>query len=300
MPNLVTLGKDPTIVKSYDEASGVYSYQTRHFHIQTKMDLHTDVLTQLAYVCESTLLYARALPLGLSRQIEPGTRYRVLLYEHYEDYVRNGGFPGSAGIYLGHHDAILIPLLHSGIRRAENGTFEKNPDQDYKVIIHEVTHLLTPKTYFKPGVQGWLSEGVAEYLAFTDYSRWGFRADNPIHSIRESDVAYGPQKKGGRVLGEKITMPDLKDFMLRANEEFREDPNALYGRSLLLVTYFLFWDEDGNKRAIQEFLQVIRSNPKTNNFEEAYQKLLGNRTTEQLEEQIATAWRRRKVYLSFL
>ncbi len=101
---------------------------------------------------------------------------------------------------------------------------------------------------------------------------------------------------GGRALGKEITLPDLKTFMLQSYSSFLEEAQLNYGVGLLITYYFLQMDGDGDAKRIKDFLKALR---KGKDREEALNVLLDGRTFEELEADIAKAWKRRGVELTF-
>ena len=69
-----------------------------------------------------------------------------------------------------------------------------------------------------------------------------------------------------------------------------------YGVGLLITYYFLQMDGDGDAKRIKDFLKALR---KGKDREEALNVLLDGRTFEELEADIAKAWKRRGVELTF-
>ena len=106
----------------------------------------------------------------------------------------------------------------------------------------------------------------------------------------------GDEQRGGRVLGTEIEMSSLKSFMLQDYASFQEQPQIGYGCGLLLTTYFLHMDGNGDGKRIKAFLKALRDGKEG---EGALKVLLDGRTFEKLQEDITKAWSRKGVDFTF-
>ena len=169
-------------------------------------------------------------------------------------------------------------------------------DKSSKTLPHELTHQLTPNAYFEKGSMGWFSEGLAEYVAATPYRAGTFMVRGNQKDIIDYVTGYGSKDMGGRALGTEIRMPALKTFMLQSYPEFLEQPQLNYGCGLLVTTYFLHMDGAGDGKRIKAFLQALHDGKE---HEEAFKVLLDGRSFEQLQDELAKAWKRKGVEFTF-
>ena len=109
-------------------------------------------------------------------------------------------------------------------------------------------------------------------------------------------TGYGSKNMGGRALGEEITLPHLKEWMLMDYQKFLANPQVNYGAALLITTYFLLIDRDGDAARIRQFLKALHEGK---SGKDAIDVLLDGDTFESLQEQISKGLRRHRVKLTF-
>ena len=84
--------------------------------------------------------------------------------------------------------------------------------------------------------------------------------------------------------------------MLQGYGNFVARANFNYGLGLLITTYFFHLDEDGERVAINAFLQALRNGKEG---EEALAALRNGRSWDELETAISKGWRGRGVTIRF-
>ena len=109
-------------------------------------------------------------------------------------------------------------------------------------------------------------------------------------------TGYGSKDRGGRALGTEIRLPALKNFMLQDYSDFLEDAQRNYGCALLLTTYFLHMDGDGDGKRIKAFLKALQEGK---DGEKSLSLLLDGRTFMGLQGDFIQAWSRKGVDFSF-
>jgi hypothetical protein len=174
------------------------------------------------------------------------------------------------------------------------GGYRFDYDGSNKTLPHELTHQLCDIEYFSSGSVGWFSEGLAEYIATTPYRSGKFMVRSNLDEIRDYVTAYGEKGRGGRALGEEIEAPDLKEFMLQPYQSFTANGNFNYGMGLLLTYYFFQMEDD--RTNIVAFLKALKAGKQG---QDAIDALLNGRSYEQLQEQVAKAWKSRGVRITF-
>ena len=193
----------------------------------------------------------------------------------------------------------MVPLTSLGVKKVGSG-YMRDRDKSDGTLIHELTHQLTPSDYYNPGAMGWFSEGLAEYLTATPYRNGRFKVKNTLEDITDYATAYGKKGNRGRALGTKISAPRLKDFMLMSYSEFTGPrANFNYGFGLMLTTYFMMLDGDGDAGHLKDFLKELRSIGRGGDSTKAVEKLLGGRTYEEMEKDVSKSWKRKGVKISF-
>lgn len=295
-PDRIKFGEDPEIAIVEEDAENQrFVYESANYRYLCDVRLSKSVVKGFAVMFEATHLFCRSLPLGLDGVQKTAGKLQIRLFEDFDDYVQAGGPAASAGVFIGGKAEVLVPLTSLGVRPVGSG-YMLDRDKSSKTLPHELTHQLTPTLYFKPGALGWFTEGIAEYVAVTPYRAGAFSVRNNHSDIVAYVTGYGSKDMGGRALGKEIRMPDLKTFMLQGYEAFLEQTQLNYGCGLLITYYFLQMDGEGDGKRVKAFLNGLREG-KTG--EDALAALLDGRTFDQLEVEIAKAWGRRGIELTF-
>ncbi len=295
-PDRITFNGDPEINIVEENADAKrFIYESANYRYVCDVRLSKMVVKGFALMFEATNLYCAQLPLYLNGGSPAGGKHQILLFEKIEDYVMAGGPPGSAGVFIGGRNLVMVPLESLGVRPVGSG-YMQDRDKSNKTLPHELTHQLTPRAYFREGSMGWFSEGLAEYVAVTPYRAGSFGVRTNLRDIIQYATAYGEDGKGGRALGTKISLPRLRDFMLQPYDKFTGNAQINYGCGLLITTYFFHFDGNGDGRRIKMFLQALRDKKEG---DEALAVLLDGRTFEQLETEIVKAWKPKGVDFTF-
>lgn len=295
-PESVKFSEDPEINTVEEDAEKKrFVYESANYRYVCDVRLAKSLVKGFAVLFEATHLYCRTLPLAFDGGTKIDGKYQILLFEKLESYEAAGGPPGTAGVFMGRKNAVLVPLTSLGVRPVGSG-YMLDRDKSSATIPHELTHQLSPRAYFAEGAVGWFSEGIAEYVATTPYRGGSFNIRGNQKAIIEYVTAYGAKDMGGRALGTEIEMPSMKSFMLQDYASFQEDPQLGYGCGLLITNYFLHLDGDGDGKRIKAFLKALRDGLKG---DEALKVLLDGRSFEKLQEDFTKAWSRKGVDFTF-
>jgi len=284
-------------VAEEDENKKRFVYHSPNYEFICDVRLSKNVVKKFATLFEATREYCRLLPIATMKAHVPGAQFRnkILLFETKETYIANGGPPSSAGVYKsrGKSGIVMVPLTSLGVKKVGNGYMYDYKGQN-KVLPHELVHQLTDREYYSPGSVGWFSEGLSDYVAVTPYRSGKYNVKTNISSIKEYATSYGKKGRGGRNLGEEIYAPDLKGYMLQSYSSFVNNANFNYGFGLLVTTYFFHMEDDTTN--IINFLKALKEGKKG---EEALDVLLNGRSWDEMEAQIAKAWRSKGVKITF-
>jgi hypothetical protein len=296
-PQTIRFAEDPQIqTVTEDKDKKRFVYESSHYRFVCDVRLSQQVVKGFAVMFESTYQYCRALPLGISGGATTDGKYQVILFETKESYVQAGGPPTSAGVFMPGKNVVMVPLTSLGVRKVGSG-YMLDRDQTSGTLVHELTHQLTPNPYYSAGAMGWFSEGLAEYTTATPYRSGSFKVKSNFDDIVAYATAYGKSDSKGRALGTQIKAPALKDFFLMSYGQFTgANPNFNYGFGLILTTYFLHLDGEGDAARAKAFLKILRTGKKG---QEALNVLLDGRSYEEMEEAIAKAWKRKGVEIKF-
>lgn len=295
-PERIKFSEDPEINTVEEDAEKKrFVYESTNYQYICDVRLSRSVVKGFAVMFEATHLYCRTLPLAINGGQKDEGKHQILLFEKFEDYVKAGGPPSSAGVFIGGRGVVMVPLTSLGVRPVGSG-YMLDRDKSNKTLPHELVHQLTPQAYFSPGSTGWFSEGIAEYVAVTPYRSGGYAVRGNQRAIFDYATGYGAKDMGGRALGTEIKLPALKSFMLQSYSQFLSAPQLNYGSGLLLTNYFLHLDGEGDGKRMKAFLQSLHDGKKG---EGALAYLLDGRSFEQLEKDIIKSWGRKGVDFTF-
>lgn len=292
-PRLVSTDLDLTITEETKD-DGSFVYQSPHYAFHTKTRLGKSVVKRFAVLFEATREYVQRLPIA-SMKAQQTKRYEIFLFDTDQEYYQAGGLEGSAGVYIGSKDVILVKCESLGLIRRSN-SWAVDYDRTNKTLPHEITHQLTDREYYERGAMGWFSEGMAEYVAITPYRSGKFMVNKVHSSVEEYVTGFSRKDRRGRNLGKDILMPSIKEYMLMSYGDFFADAQTNYGVAALLVTYFCHYDGEGDAARLKKFLAALKQGEKG---EAALKFLLDGRSFSELEDEIFRAWKKRGVSLSF-
>lgn len=295
-PDRITFTEDPE-VNTIEENAGTkrFIYESANYRYICDVRLSKMVVKGFAVMFEATNLYCSTIPLGLNGGSPAKGKHQILLFENKEDYIKAGGPPSSAGVFISGKNIVMVPLESLGVRPVGSG-YMLDRDKSNKTLPHELVHQLTPGPYYRAGSRGWFSEGIAEYISVTPYRAGSYNVRNNFRDIVQYATAYGEDGRGGRAIGTKIKLPPLKKWMLQSYDSFTDNPQINYGCGLLITTYFFHLDGDGSGTRIKSFLKALRDKKEG---EEALAVLLDGRSFEQLELEITKAWGRKGIDFTF-
>ena len=295
-PERIKFSEDPevnTVEENVEKKR--FIYESANYRYVCDVRLSKSVVKGFAVMFEATQLYCSSIPLGINGGDKTQGKLPILLFENFDDYVKAGGPPQSAGVFIGGRGVVMVPLTSLGVRPVGSG-YMLDRDKSSKTLPHELTHQLTPHVYFSLGAMGWFSEGLAEYISVTPYRAGTYSVRGNLKDIIDYATGYGSKEMGGRGLGTKIELPALKDFMLQSYPSFLEQPQLNYGAGLLITTYFLHLDGEGDAKRIKGFLKALQ---RGESGEKSLDLLLDGRTFPELESDIIKAWSRKGVDFSF-
>lgn len=294
-PDRIKFSEDPEIATIEENAEQKrFIYESANYRYVCDVRLAKSVVKGFAVMFEATHLYCRTLPLGINGGNKDG-KHQILLFEEFDDYVKAGGPPSSAGVFIGGRGVVMVPLTSLGVRPV-GSSYMLDRDKSSKTLPHELTHQLTPRCYYAEGAQGWFTEGISEYVAVTPYRAGSYAVRGNMKDIVDYATGYGSKDMGGRALGKKIKLPPLKSFMLQSYSDFLEQPQLNYGCGLLITNYFLHLDGEGDAKRIKAFLKALHEGIQG---EEALAFLLDGRSFEKMEEEIVKGWSRRGIDFTF-
>lgn len=296
-PDRVKFEGDPEIVTVEENADeSQFIYESANYRYNCDVRLANSVVKGFAVMFEATHQYVRALPLAVNGGAKKEGKYQIFLFESESAYRSAGGPPGSAGVYIGGKNIVMVPLTSLGVQKVGSG-YMLDRDKSSKTLPHELVHQLTPIPYYVSGSKGWFTEGIAEYVATTPYYRSGmYNVKMNSRSIIEYATAYGKDGTGGRALGKDIKLGPLKEYMLQPYSSFTANSQLNYGCGMLITNYFFHMDRKGDAARIKNFLKALN---KGKQGEAALEVLLDGQTWLELEKDIAKAYSRKGIDFTF-
>ncbi|MGJ8725462.1 MAG: hypothetical protein ACSHYB_12965 [Roseibacillus sp.] len=269
-----------------------WTYRSEHFEFVSDAPLRDHVVREFTALFELTHLYCSRLPIGLHRLQNGNDRnLKVRLIEDYTHYLREGGAPGSGGIYLTDPDLILVPFEGLGLEKKRD-SYALDLDRSNQTLMHEATHMMMRGPLLK---DGWFVEGAAEYVATIPMKKNSLLLENHRESIRRYVTGYGYRNGGGHNLGKTIELTSLQKFMESDYRGFQNIPNG-YPYSLLVFNYFAHSDGAGDGARLREYARALNAGA---NSSTARKKLLAGRDYRTLEKLLTNSYHKDGITLSF-
>jgi len=278
-----------------DPEAREFIYASPHYEFICDVKLNTSVVKRFSLLFEATNQVCRELPLGMIKPFR-AERHKIHLFETMESYFEKGGPPGSAGVFIsrdGEGD-ILVPLESLGVKKV-GSSYSVDYDKENSTLSHEITHQITDYEYYEPGARGWLTEGLAEYVALSGYRSGKFDIDD-LSSLKAYVTAFRRSDNRGRNLGEEFSAPDLEAYFTQDYDSFTANSNLNYGLGALVVYYFFHMDGEGDAANVKAFLKGLKEGRK---LPELYEPLLAGRSWDEMEASIAKEWRSSGVKINF-
>ena len=262
-------------------------YGSPNFEFVCDDDLGLAAVRRFAWMFESVWQFCEGFPFDVPRlRAQQKVRMKTYLIKEYSDYVRSGGPPRSGGVFIPSRDIVMVPF--SSLDLVKNaGAKDAN-----NTLRHEVAHQLMSG---QSQQAGWFIEGSAEYVATVPFDRNRLLTDRHLKSVVSYLSAFGWNGRRGRNLGNNITFSRLEDFMVPDYNRFQRQENA-YAYALVLFTYFARLDGQKDGARLSKYVAALQDGrPEL----EARKQLLGGRSYEQLEKDIAAAWNVQGLRLKF-
>ena len=294
-PKSIALADAPkaTAVKE-DADAKEFIYRTEHFEFRCDAKLGSDVVREFGRMFEGTLQVNKELPLGIDPKPEPGQEYFVArLYTSKDDYLRDGGIKGSAGIYSRGAKSIKVPLVSLGVKLAGK-RYMVEPGGASDTLIHEITHQMM--NHWLSKIPEWLVEGSAMYVGSCKFHPSG-RFTLPKLGQTVKNLEHLHQGKH--------TIWHL-DYLMHITPQqwaagFGSNPDGTvqrnYTSAIALTYHFYHGDDKGDGAHMVAFMNDLAAGKK---WEEAQNEhLIRGRTYAQIEKEMAATLRKGGVTVEF-
>jgi len=251
-----------------DAAEKEYIYRSEHFEFHLDFKLNKLLIKDWAYVFEATFKTVSEIPWNINPEA-PEDLFKTYVYANRSDYIKAGGSPSSAGIYMLRSRRIMIPAASFGIKK-ERGEYKKIRDvYDVTTLVHEITHQVMHE--WLPDIPMWLAEGAAEYVSTIPYRGGRFNVANAKRGAREyiqNSLRYSNMIARSRGMKEKsreIDMIPLEELIPMSAREFQTRGATLgqaeairaYYSSLIFTYYLMHVDDRGQGRGIISYIDKI-------------------------------------------
>ena len=287
------------IVKE-DKDAGEYIYRSPHFEFTSPVRLSKSLIREFSRIFEATFAFMKAMPIGLDPKPSTLGYYKTKLYDSREAYFQDGGMQGSGGMHTYSwrgteviSSLIKVPLTNLGVEFTGTRYIVDHRKRS-DTLTHEIAHQVTGR--WLPLLPTWVKEGLAETVSTQPYDNGRFRLTQMDRAIRD-DVT----RRSGS--DREFGMINLKRLMTITGSEWASDlasPNSPpnYPSANLLFYYFLRLEGEGNGERFVTYLKALaEGTPEATARDEI---LLEGRTYEELEEDVAKAWRSEGLRLTFL
>lgn len=266
-------------------------WRSEHFEITDIAGLPFEAIESIVCICESVGGALNALPIPLPVNWgRPKDELRQIVIEHEPP----AELPQVAGYWnpqTGKVHVFANMLLEPNLQLV---VFEFNkPEkvQKYDTIVHEVTHQSTA-ALIHLNVPAWVPEGLAEYMAATQYAPAAYQFTN-THKLVEYHI--NKLVLGDRIVKDrKMHLAYLKSLMNRDLFEWNavtargdESGRLQYDESLLLIDYFVHRDHSEGLH-FRRYLECVMSGMPEPEAREIH--LLRGRSYEDLERKIIEIW----------
>ena len=281
------------------EGEELFVYRTPHFEFHSPDRLSVSVVRDFARIFEATFQFIDQMPLGLAPSPSANGFYPTKLYMTKDDYYADGGMEGSGGMMSWRRrgnemsSLIQVPLPNLGVEYT--GTrFVVDNNKRSTTLTHEIAHQVMMRWLMTPRPT-WLSEGIAEVVSCQEYDNGRFKLSSMDRAIVE-DVTYGQ--------GRDFTMVNLETLMNITSQQWSSDlasgkGGVNYRSSNVLAYYFLRLDGEGNAAHLVEFLKELPAAREDDLAALQEKHLMRGRSYEELQEELAKAWRGEGLQIEF-
>lgn len=272
-PNDIKMGLAEADVKLVS-SDGRYVYHSPHFEFICEEELAQTPAKDIARMFETTYSLLKASPWGVLAKPK-GERFRAELYRSRDSYIKAGGPPESAGVYMIEKKVFMVPFQTLGLKESSSG-WQRSEDYSTKTLIHELTHMLMDDALV--AMPTWLAEGAAEYMELMPMKIGTFSPSSHLAALRE----HHSEQRNFDLLKTLTMSRELWDQ--GGTEEAKPDtrrpggfgplvsgPGAtafgrqeailsLYEAGLLLTYYFIHFDGEGDAARLQRFIAACVKN----------------------------------------
>lgn len=267
-----------------DVEKKVFRYASDHYEFVCDSRIGVSAVREFSKVFEAAWYVNCMLPLDLKPRPEPlRTKFLARIYSSKEDYMKDGGLEGSAGIYMSGDKALKLPLDSLGVKMVGSRVSIDYGSEDYGTLIHEITHQMMNRWLSK--LPTWFIEGSAEYVELAEYSNGRFSFGQQQSRLKDHLARYSYDGPFRLVPVEKLMTIDFAEWAAG----LVQNGSTNYPSALVLTYYFYHVDGDGKGTHLLSWLREIE--PLRFSDREALQNavqthLLRERSHADIEEEV--------------
>lgn len=291
-----------------------YTYETNNYRFNSQVEMDEEGqetigrLFECAYAANKAI--GRVLPVPRAKGNRRAKEKLVaFLYKNMEEYHKNGGPEGSAGVFsyrkmsmpgdsgtrrrrvsksdeskLISEDLVRVPFTSLGL--SEEGHVV-NKEIDTHTLVHELTH----QCFCLNNLPVWANEGWAEYVGYVPYQ------DEELDFDQCFNVICANAKHKQAFLNFPFT---LEDFLTMSQDEMYAHMHGgrdTYMLATMCVAYFVHLNGRPGVKAMRNYMtELLKGEPN----EKALKKLYGRfRSADKLQEDFLKSWAEHGVQVRF-
>ena len=268
-------------IKDLGQREKWFTYQSDHFEVAAEAELGSTCVREICRLLEGVYLLMETSPWGVLATPKD-EHFRIELYQTKGSYLKNGGPPNSAGVYLTERAVFMVPFSSLGIEESSAG-WRQGKNGSSKTIVHELTHMLMADavSYLPP----WLVEGAAEYMELIPLRTSVFRPGSLEKEIRNHNEYMIERIVGGKPAPlAKVFDLNLYEWQSGGRKRPQPEPTStrggmvptrtmglgpssnpvtgFYHSGLLLTYFFIHLDGKGDAAGLQRFIAASQKNSK--------------------------------------
>ncbi|MEM7144335.1 MAG: hypothetical protein AAF591_04325 [Verrucomicrobiota bacterium] len=283
---------DEIEVVKEDEVAGEYIYRSPHFEFLSPEKLSTSVVREFARIFEATYEFARAIPIGLNPEPWKDGYYQTKLYGSNRAYQEDGGMAGSGGMFSyswrGREivkGIIKVPLSNLGVENTGRRWIVDHGKRS-DTLTHEIAHQMTGR--WLPIMPVWFKEGLAETISTQRYDNGRFTLTSMDRGIREDVTKRSGDDREFSMLGLEKLM-NITSQQWSADLASGQGGRVNYPSANVLFYFFVRLDGDGKGTNLVNYMRAVAEG--MDEVQARQEILMADRSYEQLEEDLAKAWR---------
>lgn len=278
---------EPLKIEEEKREDGVI-YSSPHFRIVADDRITDKAVMAMLEACELTKMYCESLPFGLAFRSAPiEGKYEIRTYGKEKDWTQAGENPAVPCQMDPVTGKIKICLEALGLGSTGRGSSEGHRRLAGQMILN-ISRSMIPELY-RQTFKDWFNEGFPNVLNRAVYEKGSLDFTEIVPQTRDFLLGKGGAGQGA-IFKKEITMMTMDDLVgqTMAGPADEDERRRFLGQCMLLVTYFMFLEDDGKATGMRNGFRFLTD------FEKNFPKTIRYSTPEELEEKKAELAERRK------